>query len=124
MKRVEAKDKVRSFLASFIPKFEVWGIFFIDRVKNDEAMAALGITPAQREDIIRGIEVDDYIETIADTVPFGDLWVFGKDYSGEELYIKISLGRQGSRTICISFHKSEYPNKYAFKEERNDKRVR
>ncbi|MCQ2176236.1 MAG: hypothetical protein MJY80_07780 [Bacteroidales bacterium] len=45
------------------------------------------------------------------------MWVFGKDFSGEELYIKISLGRPNSNTICISFHKSEFPNRYAFKEE-------
>ena len=92
MKKIETKEIVQAFLNSFLPKFDVWGIFFIDRKKNDEAMAALGITPAQREDIIREIKTEDYIETIVDEVSFGDMWVFGKDFSGEELYIKISLG--------------------------------
>ena len=118
MKKIETKEIVQAFLNSFLPKFDVWGIFFIDRKKNDEAMAALGITPAQREDIIREIKTEDYIETIVDEVSFGDMWVFGKDFSGEELYIKISLGCPNSNTICISFHKSEFSNKYAFKEDR------
>ena len=117
MKKIETREHVEAFLNSFLPKFDIWGIFFIDRKKNDEAIAALGITPAQRENVIRNIEPDDYIETIVDEIALGDMWVFGKDFSGEELYIKISLGRPNSNTICISFHKSEFPNRYAFKEE-------
>lgn len=118
MKSIETKEHVQAFLDSFLPKFDIWGIFFIDRKKNDEAMAALGITSAQRETIIRDIRTEDYIETIVDEMSFGDMWVFGKDFSGEELYIKISMGRANSKTLCISFHKSEFPNRYAFKEGR------
>lgn len=58
MKKVVAREQVQEFLNSFLPKFDIWGIFFIDRAKNEEAMAALGITPAQREDIIRRIETE------------------------------------------------------------------
>lgn len=118
MKTVESRAQVQAFLNTFIPKFDIWGIFFIDRQKNDEAMSSLGITPAQRGDIIRKIETDDYIETIVDDMSFGDMWVFGKDFSGEELYIKIAIGRSDSSTICISFHKSMFPNRYAFKEKK------
>ena len=118
MKKVETQEHVQAFLNLFLPKFDIWGIFFINRKKNDEAIAALGITPAQRDYIIRNIEINDYIETIVDEMSFGDMWVFGKDVSGEELYIKISLGRPNSNTICISFHRAEFPNRYAFKKER------
>ena len=48
MKKIETREHVQAFLNSFLPKFDIWGIFFIDRKKNDEAIAALGITPAQR----------------------------------------------------------------------------
>jgi len=115
MKTIKTREQVEKFLNSFLPKFDIWGIFFINREKNEEAMAALGITSVQRERIIKEIETDDYIETIVDEIAFGDMWVFGKDFSGEELYIKISMGYPNSRTICISFHKSEFPNRYAFK---------
>jgi len=53
MKKFATREQVQNFLNSFIPKFDIWGIFFIDRNKNDEAMNALGITPALRENIIR-----------------------------------------------------------------------
>jgi len=31
------------------------------------------------------------------------------------VYIKISMGKENSQTICISFHPSEYPMNYPFK---------
>ena len=48
----------------------------------------------------------------------GDMWVFGKDVKGQEVYIKISLGQENRQTICISFHISEYKMKYPFKGEK------
>lgn len=48
MKRYETRERVQEFLNSFLTKFDIWGIIFIDREKNNEALAALGITPLQR----------------------------------------------------------------------------
>jgi len=111
---VKSEQEVEAFLRQFKPKFSLWGIIFLNRDKNIEALKLLGITPHAREEIIKEIEVDDYVETI-DAIGFGDMWVFGKDYDGTELYIKISMGNTNNRTICISFHTAEFPMKYAFK---------
>jgi len=35
MEKVATREQVQNFLNSFIPKFDIWGIFFIDRNKND-----------------------------------------------------------------------------------------
>ncbi len=43
------------------------------------------------------------------------MWVFGKDVKGKEVYIKITLGKPNSHTICISFHKAEFPMSYPLK---------
>lgn len=43
------------------------------------------------------------------------MWVFGKDVRGNEVYIKITLGKPNSHTICISFHKAEHPMSYPLK---------
>ena len=43
------------------------------------------------------------------------MWVFGKDFNGNEIYIKIALGVQDKNTICISFHKAEHKMNYPFK---------
>lgn len=111
----KTEQEVESFLREFKPKFSVWGIIFLNREKNEEALRALGITPKAREEVIKKIEKEVYSHSVIDHTSFGDMWVFGKDYDGTELYIKISLGRPGSKTICISFHEAEYPLNYQFK---------
>lgn len=117
---VKLREEVERFLALFFPKLEIWGIFVLYREKNQEALRLLGITPAMRKAFIKTIEVKDYVETVESTLNcFGDMWVFGKDYDGEEMYIKVALGDPGTHTICISFHKAEYPLQYAFKDEKN-----
>ena len=113
---IKNEKEVEAFLREFKPKFNVWGIIFINREKNEEALRALGITPVAREEIIKKIEKEDYSHTVIDEVSFGDMWVFGKDYDGTELYIKISMGRPGNKTICISFHEAEHPLNYPLKD--------
>lgn len=117
---VKSQQEVESFLLQFMPKLDVWGIFFINRDKNIEALKSLGITDSYRVQMIKQIEVTDYVETISDAVTFGDMWVFGKDMNGKEIYIKISLGRPDSQTICISFHEAQYPINYAFKNKQEE----
>lgn len=112
---IKTEEEVESFLRQFKPKFKLWGIIFLNRDKNLEALKSLGITPKAREEIIADIRADDYVETILDTIPFGEMWVFGKDYDNTELYIKISIGKPNNNTICISFHVAEHRLEYAFK---------
>lgn len=95
---------------------EIWGIFFLERDKNLEALKEFGITPVEREAVIQTIVVDDYVETIKDTISqFEEMWVFGKDRDKAQLYIKLSMGVPNSQTLCISFHKAENKIHYAFK---------
>ena len=70
-----------------------------------------------RKIIIENLKAEDYIEgPVIDTLNrLGEMWVFGKDVRGREIYIKIALGMQGGQTICISFHIAEHPLKYPFK---------
>ena len=91
---VKEKEEVELFLRQFFPKLKVMGIVFLHREKNLEALKRLGITPAIREEVIRTIEVDDYVETISDMASFGDMWVFGKDYDGNELLLSDILGTE------------------------------
>lgn len=112
---IRKEHEVEAFLREFRPKFSIWGIIFLHREKNEEALRALGITPVAREEIIKKIEKEDYSHSVIDETSFGDMWVFGRDYDGTELYIKISLGAPGSNTICISFHESEHSLTYPFR---------
>lgn len=44
-----------------------------------------------------------------------DMWVFGREIKNKEIYIKISMGFEGSQVICISFHIAEFTMKYPYK---------
>lgn len=117
---IKERQEVEAFLKQFFPKMSIWGILFLDRAKNRQALAALGIIPAAREEIIKSIKSVDYVETIVDMISFGEMWVFGKDFDDTELYIKIAMGEPGSKTICISLHTAERAIKYAFKHNSHD----
>lgn len=111
---IKTKQEVEQFLNQFNIKFDIWGIFYLDRDKNAEALKALGITPKARDEIVRQLSSDDYVETLPADF-FNEMWVFGRDMDGTEFYIKIALGQPNSKTICISFHVAEHPIKYANK---------
>lgn len=114
--QIRTKEEVERFLSQFFPKMDIWGIFFLDRDKNQDALAAFGIAPKERERYVREIESDDYVETIISAMGMGDMWVFGRDINCKEVYIKISLGCPNDKTICISFHEAENRIRYAFKD--------
>jgi hypothetical protein len=117
LKMIEAED-VRRFLEQFNAKVNVYGILFRDdRGKNREALLILDITPMQRELIVKTLELQDYVEgPVIDVLnKQGEMWVFGKDVKGREVYIKITLGYENGQTICISFHVAEHPMEYPFK---------
>ena len=67
--------------------------------------------------------VDDYVQgpVVDELNKLGEMWVFGKDVKGREVYIKIMLGGEGCQTICISFHIAEHTLKYPFKIEEGTK---
>lgn len=111
-------EEVRAFLEQFNTKVQVFGILFRDdRPKNREALQILDITPLQREVIVKNLQAQDFVEgpVIDELNRKSEMWVFGKDVKGREVYIKITLGYQNGQTICISFHIADHPMKYPFK---------
>ena len=112
------KEQVEAFLYRLKEKIQIFDIIFRDdRQKNKEALQQLDITPMQRELIVKSLQVQDYVEgPVIDVLNRqGEMWVFGKDVKGREVYIKITLGYQNGQTICISFHLAEHPMQYPFK---------
>lgn len=83
-------EEVKAFLDLFNTKVQVFGILFRDdRQKNKEALQVLDITPLQRELIVKNIQVQDYVEgPVIDVLnKHTEMWVFGKDVKGREVYI-------------------------------------
>ena len=77
---IKTKQEVEDFLSQFGIKFDVWGIFYLDRDKNEEALKALGITPKARDEIVRQLQSDDYVETLPADF-FDEMWVLGETWT-------------------------------------------
>lgn len=112
------KEEVQAFLNQFHAKMKIYGILYRDdRGKNQKTLEELEIVPSFRKVVIENLEVEDYVQgpVIDKLNRLGEMWVFGKDVKGREVYIKIMLGGVNCQTICISFHTAEHPLQYAFK---------
>lgn len=110
---------VESFLKDFKSKMKIFDILFRDdRGKNAQTLLNLEITPNDRKKILEKLEATDYSEDPTEDKIYGssDMWVFGKEISTYEVYIKITIGNPNCNVICISFHiaefKMEYPLRY------------
>ena len=114
----ELQKYVRQFLSEFKDLIYASGLRIIDRIKNRDALLELGFTDKQRKDIILSLSVLDYSSgPIKDNLKPGDYWVFGKKIEGVDVYIKLKIAEQDDEeyAVCFSFHKSESPLKYPFK---------
>lgn len=74
--------------------------------------------PSYRKVVIESLNAEDYVEgPVVDSLNrLGEMWVFGKDVKGREIYIKIMISDFGGQTICISFHLAEMRMKYPLKQ--------
>ena len=115
---VATKDDVQNFLDQFHAKMKIFDIIYRDdRGKNNKALEDLEIVPSYRKVVIENLIVDDYVEgPLIDVLNhLGDMWVFGKDVKGREVYIKIMISNVNGQTICISFHLAEAKLSYPYK---------
>jgi hypothetical protein len=115
---MEKREEVKSFLIDFKLKLGIWDVIFRDeRGKNLQTLLDLEISTVTRKQALLDLEVDDFCEGPLDDKLYGEasMWVFGKLVKKKEVYIKISMGRPGSKVLCISFHLAERKLKYHFK---------
>ncbi len=112
------RNEVEFFLKEFKAKLGIWGILYLDdRNKNANTILKLELVPKKRTEIISKLKVIDFSEgPLPDNTYNGKvMWIFGKTVRNHEVYIKITLGYEGSKVLCISFHIAEHPMKYPFK---------
>ncbi len=116
--KMTPREEVEKFLKELKVKIEIFDILFLDdRGKNQQTLLDLEITPNKRKDIIANLKPEDYSdgplkEKMRGILP---MWIFGKEVKQKEIYIKISMGKENSSSICISFHIAEYSIKYPYK---------
>lgn len=117
MSSASQKD-IELFLNEFKQKFRIYGVFFINREKNEQTLLDLEITSKQREEFLLNLKSEDY-----SSGPFTDAYdpdspqnyEFGITVKKKEVYIKINMGKPEKRVMCISFHIAERELNYPFK---------
>lgn len=115
---MDLERDVKNFLNELKQVLSIWEIFFIHRPKNSlQNLADIGITANRRLEIIKNLEIEDYSEgPLKETQQNGsEMWVFGKTIKKTEIYIKLTINKDTSKVICISFHHSLAPMNYPLK---------
>lgn len=88
-----------------------------DREKNVKSLAIMGMLPNEVSQVLRSLKVSDYSEGPLDDDQGRPIqwWVFGPNYCGTTLYVKVAL--RHNRVICLSFHKPEHELAHPYREE-------
>ena len=116
----DLKDQIEKFLNIFKYKCKFFSLVLnYERSKNYQTLLCLDINRSEVESILQTLVVEEYSEgPIKNNMPnLPDLWVFGKEIKGKEIYIKIHEGMSETSPICISFHIAEYQMNYPLKNE-------
>lgn len=114
-----SRKSVSDFLQQMKDKIRVFGIVFRQRQKNTQALASLDIKPFERNNHIMSLQPEDCFsgpnaDTYDESNP--DYYEFGKDIKGQNIYIKVSIGKKDKPVDCMSFHPAERAIKYPLKE--------
>lgn len=91
------------------------GIDIVPRAETRPTLARLGLTKANAEEILLALSVTDYCKgPEPDRDRPGNVWFFGLEIEGHEVYIKLKVAQVGDEQIskCISFHVAERPLRY------------
>jgi hypothetical protein len=109
----EKKEAIRRFLREFKQIATAGrGVDIVDRLKNMQSLAQLGLTKRNCFAVILGLSVEDYCDgPRPDKGRSGEIWEFGQVIGGEEVYIKLKIAQVGEVRLakCLSFHIAEHP---------------
>jgi hypothetical protein len=84
-----------------------------------QSSAELGIRAHHIRDIILKLMPNNYYSGPVKDKKYPDhnVWIFGYNLDGQEIYIKLSDNFSCNIAKCISFHKSSFPLSYPYKNE-------
>lgn len=110
------REQVLRFLLEVKIALAFGALEIVDRSKNLQGLASCGLLPSDIPEIIRSLTPDNYSEGPLPDKRGGDVawWVFGVDYEGTELYVKLGLA-EGRRIRIMSLHPAERPLQYPFR---------
>jgi len=116
----------RSNVVGFLSRFKscvMLDFFHVrDRDKNIQGLIDLGINVSQRREILLGLETENYVEGPKpdDEDSSKEVWVFGKECGGIQIYIKMRVvedkkRKDGYRALVWSFHPAEHTLSFPYR---------
>lgn len=115
-----AKEEVADFLKGFKDTAVGYGgIFFVRLNEYDLTRQKLEINKLGVEHEIYNLTTNHYSSgPDPDYGEPGEVWVFGKEIRGREVYIKLKVSAAdiGKIAKCLSFHIADRPIKYPYAE--------
>lgn len=112
-------EEVDAFLKEFKERAKLFGIVYVDSKPNNiDTLTALDITQNDRKNYVLSLDTEDYCQgpDKNDYPGQNDVWVFGKQIKGQEVYIKIFINAiLNQPNVCISFHIAKYKLIYPLK---------
>ncbi len=112
------REEVHEFLQMFKLAIEFDRVGYMSRERTEQDLITLNLTRRQAAEVICELTADHYCSGPQpdDTDPSKDVWVFGYDGEGTEVYIKLRLNptprNQLPRGTVWSFHAAEHPLRY------------
>lgn len=115
---VPSREEVREFLTAFKLAIEYERCAFRGRARTDQDLINLNLTRRQALEAICALTPDDYSTGPRpdDTEETKEVWVFGYDHEGTEVYVKLRLNptrrNEMPRGVVWSFHEAAHPMRY------------
>ena len=117
--------QIKDFLSAFKQAAQL-DLNVIPRKKNIEFLTRHGFIPKERKEVILGLQVENYCKGPEEDDKAGgprDIWFFGVDYAGVQIYIKLQLVEEKDEETdhkmrhakCISFHEAERQMRFPHK---------
>ena len=91
------------------------GVDIVPRNETREILGLLGLTKLDLELLLLNLSIVNFCNgPEPDRDRPGEIWMFGIQIQGHEVYIKLKVAQVGKQKIakCISFHIAHYPLKY------------
>ena len=118
---VPSREEVREFLTTFKLAIEYERCAFLGRPRTDQDLINLNLTRWQALEAICALTPDNYSAGPwpDDTDETKEVWIFGYDHEGTEVYVKLRLNptqhNEMPRGVIWSFHEAAHPMRYPFR---------
>ena len=116
------REDVQSILLSLKTCLMLERFTVMDRPKNRQALIDLGLRPRERREELLALVPEDYVggPEPDDTDDTKEVWEFGKNVGGTDVYIKFRIvedprNKKLHWATIWSFHRAEHPMKYPLK---------